>query len=349
MYPDYKETAIKSLMGEFIKLVGRQQGKILFGEDGLAALDGDDLSPVFLSTEDVISIAQLLYEMPKPSGWQERDLRNVYKLAAAAEQRESDDEDHLLHTMQRIMYECKDGDCGMLAATIDKEKETITVCLEEGFLDTPVIDWLGNVRVDIDGEVVSCRIMAATVFYSEEHEEWTLTFKAKRLSDDKEIELPSNALVAASKKDIADYILERARMDPCGDTPLEKIDSDHWVAPRRGLVDVDDIMVPTAISSFTSCNIITVEVGTTGSKGGDSGHGCRTYLRITDDASTDMSCRIDRDGCFHHIGQVEILLGGDTELDTFTRALRFAADVLEKQESGKLHIVVPKNLDCDNH
>jgi hypothetical protein len=43
-----------------------------------------------------------------------------------------------------------------------------------------------------------------------------------------------------------------------------------------------------------------------------------------------------------NVDQIEITLGGDTELDTFVQALRFAADVLEKEIDGKLILDVPQ-------
>ena len=56
----------------------------------------------------------------------------------------------------------------------------------------------------------------------------------------------------------------------------------------------------TEISTYTreviSANILEVEAGTTGYMGGDSGHGGRTYFRISDCGSTDMEVRtfVDR-------------------------------------------------------
>lgn len=74
---------------------------------------------------------------------------------------------------------------------------------------------------------------------------------------------------------------------------------------------------------FTSANIIEVTVASNGLQGGDSGHGSRTYFSLEDLASTDMDIRTSGK-------KVEIMLGGDTELQTFTDALRWAADTLEK-------------------
>lgn len=74
---------------------------------------------------------------------------------------------------------------------------------------------------------------------------------------------------------------------------------------------------------FTSANIIEATVATNGYQGGDSGHGSRTYFSLEDLASTDMDVRTGR-------GKVEIMLGGDCELQTFIEALRWAADKLEE-------------------
>lgn len=42
------------------------------------------------------------------------------------------------------------------------------------------------------------------------------------------------------------------------------------------------------VEKSESCNILEVEAGTTGYRGGDTGHGGRTYFRIQNAASTDM-------------------------------------------------------------
>lgn len=86
-------------------------------------------------------------------------------------------------------------------------------------------------------------------------------------------------------------------------------------------------------ASFQSCNCFDVDVATTGYCGGDSGHGGRTYFRLKDADCSDIDFRIQSDA----YGQqsVEMMLGGDCELDTFIEALRWAADTLEKLASSK--------------
>lgn len=94
----------------------------------------------------------------------------------------------------------------------------------------------------------------------------------------------------------------------------------------------------TEISTYTreviSANILEVEAGTTGYMGGDSGHGGHTYFRIQDSASTDMEIRtfVDKHGC----NGFEVFLGGDCELETTIRALKFITRVLE-DESKKVY------------
>ncbi len=90
----------------------------------------------------------------------------------------------------------------------------------------------------------------------------------------------------------------------------------------------------TEISSYTrdvvSCNILEVEAGTTGYMGGDTGHGGRTYFRIKDEGCTDMDIRVMRD-CFGDAEGFEVTLGGDCELETMIRALKFITKVLEEE------------------
>jgi hypothetical protein len=75
---------------------------------------------------------------------------------------------------------------------------------------------------------------------------------------------------------------------------------------------------------FWSANGLKVSVGTTGRKGGDTGHGGRTVFAIHDIGGTDMKVIPDANG-------VTIELGGDTELMTFYEALLFAAQVLREE------------------
>jgi hypothetical protein len=101
---------------------------------------------------------------------------------------------------------------------------------------------------------------------------------------------------------------------------------------RRKLGDGTEITTYTR--DVVSCNILEVEAGTTGYQGGDSGHGGRTYFRIKDEGSTDMNIQtnINKYGC----SEFEVTLGGDCELETMIRALKFITKVLE-DESGEVY------------
>lgn len=82
--------------------------------------------------------------------------------------------------------------------------------------------------------------------------------------------------------------------------------------------------------SMTSFNMMTVEAGTNCPKGGDSGHGGRTVLRIHDDGASVITLRVDG----QEIDQpksIEIVVGGDSEAATFIEGLEFAVGILKSQ------------------
>lgn len=94
----------------------------------------------------------------------------------------------------------------------------------------------------------------------------------------------------------------------------------------------------TRVSTFTrkvaSANTLEVEVGTTGFKGGNAGHGSRTYFRITDLGNTDMFVKTSRRPYSNNTCEVEFFLGGDCELETIIRSLKFVVKVLEEESEG---------------
>ena len=98
---------------------------------------------------------------------------------------------------------------------------------------------------------------------------------------------------------------------------------------------VNGVCFPTWKRAVISCNILDVEAGTTGLRGGDTGHGGRTYFSIRDGACTDMEVR----PTFNKWGEAdgfEVMLGGDCELETMIEALKFIVQALE---DGKEHMV----------
>lgn len=124
---------------------------------------------------------------------------------------------------------------------------------------------------------------------------------------------------------------------------------------RAGSVMVDNVKVETVSKEIISANILDVEVGTTGYCGGDTGHGGRTYLRISNVASTDMRCRVKSNGMLHcfdgcmDADQIEIMFGGDCELSTFIEALEFAANALRSSMEPKSMTPQEKKHDDFRH
>ena len=83
-----------------------------------------------------------------------------------------------------------------------------------------------------------------------------------------------------------------------------------------------------------SWNILEVEAGTNGFQGGDSGHGCRTFLRIRDGGSSDIHVKPIPASYGSENNGFELEMGGDSELETLVTALKFAVKVLEDQING---------------
>ena len=79
--------------------------------------------------------------------------------------------------------------------------------------------------------------------------------------------------------------------------------------------------------------MLEVEAGTNGFKGGNAEHGSRTYFRITDIGNTDMFVKTSRRPFSNNTESVEFILGGDCELETIIRALKFVVKVLEEESA----------------
>ena len=99
---------------------------------------------------------------------------------------------------------------------------------------------------------------------------------------------------------------------------------------KRKERNVDGRIIDTFQRDVCSCNIFQVEAGTNGYQGGDSGHGSRTFISIKDVAASDILVRVIPESNMSN-GGVEIILGGDTELETMIRSLKFITKVLEDQ------------------
>lgn len=74
---------------------------------------------------------------------------------------------------------------------------------------------------------------------------------------------------------------------------------------------------------FRQASAFRVKAGTNGLQGGDAGHGGVTYLELSEDGA-DVQVAVDGT-------TVKITLGGDSELETFIKALEFAVATLRAQ------------------
>lgn len=94
----------------------------------------------------------------------------------------------------------------------------------------------------------------------------------------------------------------------------------------------DRTRITTFTREITGANMLEVEAGTNGFKGGNAEHGSRTYIRIRDLGGTNMFVKTacGRNG---NTGEVEFFLGGDCELETIIRALKFVVKVLEDESA----------------
>lgn len=104
----------------------------------------------------------------------------------------------------------------------------------------------------------------------------------------------------------------------------------HSYPAKKHIRQQNGMNVTTWSRDIISANLLEVEAGTNGYHGGDSGHGSRTYLRITDQGSTDMRCKVKND-YGDHTESVELEFGGDCELQTIIEALKWMLSVLETQ------------------
>ena len=92
--------------------------------------------------------------------------------------------------------------------------------------------------------------------------------------------------------------------------------------------------ITTYSREIIDANLFEVEAGTTGYMGGDSGHGGRTYFRISDLGGTDIKVRPIDSYKGAGTGGFEVFLGGDRELVTIMDALKFILKVLDEESRG---------------
>jgi len=104
---------------------------------------------------------------------------------------------------------------------------------------------------------------------------------------------------------------------------------------EKGTRIVNGIPVTTWTRDITDANLLKVEAGTNGYKGGDTGSGSRTFLRIANQGGTDILFRINGRGLGLAGDDFTITLGGDAELATIKEALKWMISILEVQSNGE--------------
>ena len=122
----------------------------------------------------------------------------------------------------------------------------------------------------------------------------------------------------------------------------DKFTFDELSNTTKSEVKIDEkINIETYKFTITGHNIISIQVGTTGEQGGNTGCGGRTYLKIEDEASTDIMAKVivnhnkEENNGFSPISSLELRLGGDNELHSFIEALEFAVKILKSQRHDK--------------
>ena len=89
--------------------------------------------------------------------------------------------------------------------------------------------------------------------------------------------------------------------------------------------ELDDISVSLERKDFINASIFAVEVGTTGFKGGDAGHGSRAVLVFENHGSTAWEAEVDGPHGGSHPDRVTLRFGGDSEIANLAEALEFAS------------------------
>ena len=98
-------------------------------------------------------------------------------------------------------------------------------------------------------------------------------------------------------------------------------------AIKKGSRSIRGVKIPTFSRVIEGANLLYVEAGTNGFRGGDTGAGSRAYIRIEDLGGTDIVGRPVEP----YMDGVEIFLGGDSELDTMITGLEFILKVLKEE------------------
>ena len=124
---------------------------------------------------------------------------------------------------------------------------------------------------------------------------------------------------------------------------MKKNKKEKEVFTPNSSVDIEGTKVDTYKTTVESINYLGLEVGTTGHMGGDSGHGGRTFFKLSNEGCTDLRY-VMIDGDCYDAREVSIVFGGDCELDTLCEALRIGYEVLS-EHATPIEEYVPSPLE----
>ena len=109
---------------------------------------------------------------------------------------------------------------------------------------------------------------------------------------------------------------------------------------KTSSVTVDGYEVPLEIFERESFTISKLTIGTNGFKGGDSGHGSRTYIKLNIDGGN-IHCYAKNVGRSNTtFTTLQIVAGGDDELHALIENLEEATKILKKMSDDKKDNIV---------
>lgn len=131
-------------------------------------------------------------------------------------------------------------------------------------------------------------------------------------------------LAAVPVEFIIREVLERDLVDKVNDWKGYKVDKNVSVEEFVG--SIDDVQR----GGFMDYCSLDVTVGSTGLKGGDAGHGGKTFVTFENQYSTAMMVAVNGSNVLRDAEKITIAFAGDAELRNFVEGLRFALSELER-------------------
>lgn len=104
----------------------------------------------------------------------------------------------------------------------------------------------------------------------------------------------------------------------------------YGIVPDGAVKVIDGERIPVYSKQIALACLVDVTAGTNGFRGGDSGHGCRTYIRVADAGGTDVIRAAVNSGKASN-GALELVLGGDDELRAVIKTCEYIARILKLQ------------------